>query len=65
MDDEENLESSIAYAIRLTTLKPRNRDASQNDRDRAFAARKIIAHLKLCGWRFWKPPPDPPHSAGG
>lgn len=65
MDDDANIKSSIAYAIGLTSLKPRNRDATQNDRDRAFAAQKILDHLKLCGWRFWKKPMDPPHSAGG
>lgn len=64
MDDEENLRSSIAYAIGLTSLRPRSRMASDNDRDKDFAARTIIEHLRLCGWRFWRKPPDPPHSAG-
>ncbi len=40
------------------------RNPIDNDRDRTFAAQKIIEHTKLCGWRFWKRPPAPPHSIG-
>lgn len=63
-DQDEQIRSDIAYAISTTALRPRARNPIDNDRDRTFAARKILEHLKLCGWRFWKRPPAPPHSIG-
>ena len=62
--DDDRITFDISYALRLTTLRPRRRTATDNDRDRVLAAQTIIEHLKLCGWRFWKGRPGPPHSAG-
>jgi hypothetical protein len=62
--NDDPIKFDISFALSRTSLRPRHRNASDNDRDRALAAQTILEHLKLCGWRFWKKPPAPPHSAG-
>ena len=39
--------ADIACAISTTALRPRGRNSIDNDRDRTFAAQKILEHLKL------------------
>lgn len=63
--DDERIGFDIGYALSLTALRPRRRDARDSDLDRALAAQKILDHLKLCGWRFWKRPASRAHTAGG
>jgi hypothetical protein len=63
-NDDDRIEFDISYAISRTSLRPRHRNATENDQERAFAAQRILEHLKLCGWRFWRRAPAPPHSIG-
>ena len=62
-DQDKRIGADIACAISTTALRPRGRNSIDNDRDCTFCAAKIVEHLKLCGWRFWKRPPAP-HSIG-
>lgn len=54
---DDRIRFDISLALSLTSLRPRHRDASKSDRERAFAAQKICEYLKQCGWRFEREPP--------
>lgn len=59
MQNQENdrIKFDVAYAITLTSLRPRYRDRSSNDVEGLHAAQKIVDHLKQCGWRFERETP--------
>ena len=49
--DEEHLRFDIAFALK----KLRVRGAKMDEMQRKMAAEQIVAHLKLCDWRFTHP----------
>lgn len=50
MNPDELAVHAVAYAIGLTSLRPRSRIADDNDRAKLAAARVILEHLKLSGF---------------
>lgn len=48
-DDDEELVSDIGYAIRKSGLRLQK---GQRIEDCRAAARKVVAHLKKCLWKF-------------
>ncbi len=62
MTADESLQLAIAFAIGKTSMRPRSRDASANDREKMDAARIIVDHLKLCGYTITPGTPPKPHS---
>lgn len=56
-NQDDRIKFDVAYAITLTSLRPRYRDRSSSDVEGLHAAQKIVDHLKQCGWRFEREAP--------
>ena len=54
-DSDEDLMFDVQMGLRGSPLR--------KDADARIIARKIVAHLKLCRWRWWRLPPDEMHGS--